>query len=52
MIILDGKAPGKLSTFGNFVRHITSADLSTAQFSGAVPFGLGGKTVKRPMEWH
>ena len=42
VIILDGKAPGKLSTFGSFVRHITHADLAAAQFPEIVPFGQRG----------
>jgi hypothetical protein len=50
-IVLDGKAPGKLSTFGSFVRHITHADLAAAQFPETIAFGLRGKTVTRPAEW-
>jgi len=51
VIVLDGKSPGKLSTFGSFVRHITQADLAAAQFPEAVSFGDKGKTVTRPTEW-
>ncbi len=49
--ILDGKAPGKLSTFGSFTRHITHADLAAAQFPDKVSFGTRGKVVERPAEW-
>jgi len=51
VIILDGKAPGQLSTFGSFIRHITNAELAAAQFPDAIPFGTKGKQVKRPTEW-
>jgi hypothetical protein len=51
VIILDGKAPGKLSTCGSFIRHITQADLAAAQFPKTIPFGKKGKTVTRPEEW-
>jgi hypothetical protein len=51
VIVLDGKAPGRLSTFGSFIRHITHADLAAAQFPDAVPFGTKGKVVERPPTW-
>jgi hypothetical protein len=51
VVVLDGKAPGKLSTFGSFVRHITPSDLAAAQFPDSIPFGKRGKLVERPMEW-
>ena len=51
VIVLDGKAPGKLSTFGSFVRHISPADLAASQFPDVVPFGRRGKSVERPSEW-
>lgn len=51
VIVLDGKAPGKLSTFGSFVRHISPADLAASQFPNIVPFGQRGKSVARPLEW-
>lgn len=51
VIVLDGKAPGKLSTFGNFTRHITASRLASAQFPQTVSFGTRGKTVTRPAEW-
>jgi hypothetical protein len=51
VVILDGKAPGKLSTFGSFVRHITHADLAAAQFPEIIPFGKRGKTIVRPPSW-
>ena len=51
VIILDGKAPGKLASFGSLVRHITSADLAGAQFPDRVPFGNRGKATERPPEW-
>ena len=51
VVILDGRAPGRLSTFGSFVRHITPADLASAQFPEVVPFGSRGKVVERPAEW-
>ncbi len=37
VIVLDGKAPGKLSTFGSFVRHITPADLAGHSSLRSVP---------------
>ena len=52
VIILDGKAPGKLSRCGSFVRHLTPADLANSQFPDTVPFGRRGKVVERPAEWH
>ncbi len=51
VIVLDGKAPGKLALFGQFIRHITPADLAAAQFPEMIPFGTKGKTVLRPPEW-
>ena len=51
VIVLDGKAPGKLASFGSFVRHITPADLADAQFPDRVPFGNRGKSTERPSEW-
>ena len=51
VIVLDGKAPGKLSSFGSFVRHITPADLAASQFPAIIPFGQRGKTVEIPSEW-
>ena len=51
VIILDGKALGKLASFGSFVRHITPADLAAAQFPDRVPFGNRGKATERPIEW-
>ena len=51
VVVLDGKAPGKLATFGSFVRHITPADLAAAQFPDRVPFGKRGKSAERPIEW-
>ena len=51
VIILDGKAPGKLASFGSFVRHITPADLAASQFPDRVPFGNRGKAAERPKEW-
>jgi hypothetical protein len=51
VIVLDGKAPGKLSTFGSFVRHLTHADLAASQFPDIIPFGQRGKAVERPAEW-
>ena len=51
VIVLDGKAPGKLSTFGSFVRHITASDLAAAQFPEVLVFGKGQRTVTRPAEW-
>ncbi len=52
VIVLDGKAPGKLATFGSFVRHIATADLAAAQFPNRVPFGKRGKIAERPIEWN
>jgi hypothetical protein len=51
VIVLDGKAPGKLASFGSFVRHITAADLAAAQFPDRVAFGNRGKATERPPEW-
>ncbi len=51
VIILDGKAPGKLAKYGSFIRHITPADLAASQFLDIVPFGQRGKVVQRPVEW-
>ena len=51
VFILDGKAPGKLSTFGSFTRQITDSRLAAAQFPETVAFGGKGKTVTRPAEW-
>ena len=51
IVVLDGKAPGKLSRFGSFVRHITSSRLAAAQFPETLTFGQKGKTVTRPIEW-
>ena len=50
VIVLDGKAPGKLASYGSFVRHITPADLAAAQFPDRVPFGNRGKAAERPVE--
>jgi hypothetical protein len=52
VVVLDGKAPGKLAKYGNFVRHITHADLAAAQFPNTVAFGKKGKTVTRPSTWN
>jgi hypothetical protein len=51
VIILDGKAPGRLASLGSFVRHITPADLAASQFPDRVPFGNRGKAAERPPEW-
>lgn len=48
---LDGKAPGKLASYGSFVRHITASRLQKAQFPETLTFGRRGKTVSRPIEW-
>ena len=52
VVILDGKAPSKLAKYGNFVRHITHADLAAAQFPDTVAFGKKGKTVTRLAAWN
>lgn len=51
VVCLDGLAPGKLATYGSFVRHITHSRLAAAQFPDTIPFGKRGKTVTRPVEW-
>ncbi len=49
--VLDGKAPGKLCSFGSFTRQVTPNRLAAAQFPDKVPFGTKGKLVERPAEW-
>ena len=51
MVVLDGKAPGKLAGFGSFIRQITHARLAAAQFPEKVSFGNKAKVVQRPTEW-
>ena len=51
VILLDGKAPGKLASFGSFTRQITPSRLAAAQFPETMSFGTKGKTVTRPAEW-
>ncbi len=51
VVILDGKAPGKLASFGSFTRQISPGRLASAQFSEHVSFGRKGKIVSRPPEW-
>ena len=51
VVILDGKAPGKLASFGSFTRQITPSRLAAAQFPETLAFGTKGKTVTRPDEW-
>ncbi len=51
VVVLDGKAAGKLTTFGSFARQITPSRLAAAQFPENVPFGIKGKSAQRPSEW-
>ena len=51
IVVLDGKAPGKLCSFGTFVRHITPTRPAAAQFPDQLSVGTRGKTVRRPLEW-
>ncbi len=51
VVVLDGKAPGKLACFGCFVREISHARLNAAQFPDNFPFGFKRKSVQRPTEW-
>lgn len=52
VVCLDGKKPGKLANYANFVRHLTSSRLAAAQFPGTLTFGKKGKSCKRPAEWN
>lgn len=52
VVVLDGKAPGQLCSFGTFVRHLTPARLAAAQFPNKLEFGSKGKSVERPREWY
>jgi NYN domain len=51
VVVLDGKAPGQLASYGSFVRHITHSRLAAAQFPDSMSFGRKGKSVQRPVEW-
>lgn len=51
VIVLDGRAPGKLASFGSYTRHLTQKELASAQFPEHVSFGRKGKVVSRPPEW-
>ncbi len=51
ILILDGRAPGKLARYGSYVRHLTHRELAGAQFPEFVKFGNKGKSVQRPPEW-
>lgn len=51
VVVLDGKSPGQLASYGSFIRHITPGRLAAAQFPDVVPFGRKGKSVKCPIEW-
>ena len=51
VLVLDGRAPGKLAGFGSYVRHLTHKELAEAQFPESIPFGGKGKSVQRPLEW-
>lgn len=51
VVCLDGFKPGKLATYGSFVRQITPSRLAAAQFPETIPFGRKGKSVTRPVEW-
>jgi hypothetical protein len=51
VVVLDGKAPGQLASYGSFVRHITPGRLAAVQFPDKVPFGRKGKSAQRPIEW-
>jgi uncharacterized LabA/DUF88 family protein len=51
VVCLDGRKPGKLASYGTFVRHITQSRLAAAQFPDVLHFGNKAKTVVRPVEW-
>ena len=50
IVCLDGKAPGKLSQYSNFVRHITPERLAASQFPSEIVLKRG-RTLRRPDSW-
>jgi uncharacterized LabA/DUF88 family protein len=51
LVWLDGREPGKLAAYATFVRQLTHARLSAAQFPEKLSVGRKGKVVQRPAEW-
>jgi uncharacterized LabA/DUF88 family protein len=51
VVVLDGKAPGKLAKSASFMKQITHARLSAAQFARDVPYGKQGKVAHKPDTW-
>ena len=51
VLVLDGRAPGKLAGYGSYVRHLTQKELAESQFPEYVLFGKRDKQVRRPSSW-